>query len=115
MQIYTNNYTDENYIYSLQDQGNYKLRVISDNTWMDLISSVTANNVTWHCNQKKYKSLVKLYDKLYRLYDNNQHEIWVKNNSPFRYKSNYDYKYLNIDTKKLITKLERVIFKIKSL
>ncbi len=115
MKIYTSSYQGNTQLFSLQDQGDYKLRIIGENMWSDLFSSTTANNVTWHINQKRYKSLVKLYHKLYRLYDNNQHELWVYNNSPFRYKSNYAYKYLNVDTNKLIIKLERVINKIKKL
>ena len=102
-------------LFSIKDQGDYKLRLVGANMWSDLFSSITATNVTWHIDKKEYRRLVKLYDKLYRLYDNNQHELWIKNNSSFRYKAGYNYKYLDVNTKKLISKLEKVIYRLKNI
>ena len=115
MKIYTSTYDNNSQLFSLKDHGNYKLKIVGSNMWSDLFSSISATNVDWHINQKKYKSFVKLYNKLYRLHDNIDHELWIKNNSPMKYKSGYNYKFLDTDRNKLYKMLDNIIAKIKSL
>jgi len=120
MKIYTSTYRGKETTYQIQDLGNYKLRVVSTNSWSDLISSVDANDVEWHISKKKYRRLVKLYNKLYRLYDNIQHELWIKNNSSMRFKNAYKkknngYKYLETDNVKLIDKLSAAVRRLKNI
>lgn len=120
MILYTSTYNNIDTDYRIEERSGQKLVVIGGNTWGDLSCHMDANNVTWHVNKDKIKRLVKHYEKLFYLHLSINHELWVKNNAPYKFKTSYEekhggYKFLEYDNDKVMRILKKIVSKIKNI